>query len=229
MKFAKTALILISAIGLFGCEPEYKTDINKKIASYTKSDTEKNLYALIETYNEHEKIQNNRFGGVFETYPQREAMLKKWNDFKVDVQVRLAEKNNWNALSSLYDNGMTPHYDASIIALSSYKGEDAILLIAMGEAAYKEGDVYKTYELFEKAALIDHDKADFVRGFAYQYGCISLDRIWAELTKERKKFPGDPIEGEDIGINKDKITKSRINLRKGIAPDIPLDCPLKEF
>lgn len=218
--------IVLLVVALTGCSAEEAAidDFSQNLTTYMTTPDEQSLEALTEIYVEMGYIGRE---GLLESEQDVRERRHRWWKLQAKAQRVLIHDEQWETLSTLYRNGISASDEAQALILSTYKGSDAELLEVMGWGAYHSGEIHQAYKAFEGAALAENSRAELLRGMAYHYGCADLYQIWGELTEYRRSFKGDAIPLSEPGISRRKLVEARMNLRKGRAPEIPEQCPIK--
>lgn len=218
--------ILLLATVLSGCSDKDAAidEFSQSLTAYMTSPDEQGLQALIESYMDVGYIGTK---GLLEREEDAKERRHRWWKIQGKTQRVLIHSAQWGALSTMYRNGMRASDEAKELLALKYQGNDAELLEVLGWGAYRSGEIYQAYKAFEGAALSDNSRATLPRGFAFHYGCADLYQIWGELKDYRSGFDGDPIPLSEPTLSRRELVEARAQLRKGVAPEIPANCPIK--
>ena len=216
--------VLITLLGGCGSEQAALDNYSQLLSAYMESPSKQTMNNLDAGYAE---VGFIGYKGVFETRDDVYERERRWRSLKIETQNALIENAQWETLSSLYRKGMRASYKAEDLLSLKYKGSDATLLTSAGWGAYRKGELYQAYKVFEAAALADSSNAYLPRSFAFHYGCADLYRIWGELATTRIDFEGDAIPLSKTKLSRRELIEARTQLRKGVAPEITESCPIK--
>lgn len=210
------------------------------VGCWSKDSTLDNYSKLLTAYIENsnkQTLNNLKAGYVDVGYIGREGLFdgeervrerrRRWWGLQAYTQRVVISDAQWEALSFLYKEGMEATYEAEELLFLKYKGNDPELLEAAGFGAYRKGELYQAYKAFEGAALSDASKATLPRGFAFHYGCADLYQVWGELRASQRTFEGLAIPLSEPKLSSRELVEARMQLRKGIAPEIHESCPIK--
>lgn len=112
-----------------------------------------------------------------------------------------------------------------------YRGNNAGLHFLIARWLKKQTKMQSVYRRLEKAALLNEDYVDEIRGFLRHYGCTDAYLIWGELGKS--DYSHIAPEGDDyetLPVNREvreKMPELRKALRvSGVAPQLSPKCPI---